>query len=93
MSQHNVDVSRAGEQHPPRHCRVSHLTFSLLLARMLRGPVTAGDIVDATGLNTSTAYELLRTMERHGAVRKKASKAPDRAGRLAITQFELGAAA
>lgn len=43
--------------------RVSHLTFSVALQRMLRGPFTLGDLREATGLSQSAIYDLVHALE------------------------------
>lgn len=44
--------------------RVGHQTFALALKRMVEGPFTAHNIVEATGLHINTAYELVRAIEK-----------------------------
>lgn len=76
---------------PPRKCaRVSHLSLSKALARMLRGPFTAADLEEETGLARPTIYELLRTMLQERVVRAL-GKVVGPSGRCNVQQFQLAA--
>lgn len=74
-----------------RTTRVSHITFAYALARMVIGPFSRSDLVEATGLHSATVSKLTHSLERTGAVRRCPEKKPDSKGRKSVEVFELAA--
>jgi hypothetical protein len=72
-----------------RPVRLSHLTFSKALKRMLVGSFSTADLCEATGLSRAAAYELTRALRGEQLVRTAAEKGVDSTGRRSIQRFEL----
>lgn len=69
-----------------RRVRLSHLTMAYALKRMLKGPFTATDLVEATGLSSPTAYEFMRSMRSQNVI-QHAGHRKDLAGRMRIKTY------
>lgn len=48
--------------------RISHLTYVLMLERMLKGRFTPSDLIEASGLSKLTIWRLLRAMQQRKTV-------------------------
>ena len=72
-----------------RRISVNHMSLADMIDRMLIGPCSVGDLVDATGLHRQTLYRLVNALVARNAAHK-AGKRPDSLGRASTTLFALG---
>ena len=72
-----------------KRARISHITTATILRLFLDGPVSARDVVEATGLHLVTVYELLRVFRKEKVIHISAWDV-DSMGRDAIAIFSVG---
>ncbi len=72
-----------------KRVRLSHLTTAKVIKALLKGPSTAQELVDASGLHIMTVYEFMRAM-RKLKVAHICGWDKDKLGRDAIAVFALG---
>ena len=71
-----------------RVVRISALTFAAALVVMMRGPFTAADVAEETGLHRDTVYRLIEAM-RQQSVCRECGVAPDTLGRMSVRVYSL----
>lgn len=71
-----------------RVVRISALTFAAALAVMMRGPFTAAEVADETGLHRDTVYRLIDALVQQQVCRE-CGVAPDTLGRMSVRVFVL----
>lgn len=71
-----------------RPVRIAHLTMAHAVKRMLRGPFTATDLAEATGLYHATAYQYMRALRLVEAVSHTGYR-KDSAGRMRIKTYTI----